>query len=69
MNSKKLINLFKWKMDRLSDNLSIKNLFKPMCYVSSLLLCKINVLDTYDMDDFFGFFFILQITEILEMFK
>ena len=66
MNSEKSINSFKMKNCKLLDYL-LNNSF-VYYFVNkfpALLLCKINVLDFFDIGNFFRIFFITQNFKIL----
>ena len=57
MDSEKSINLFEKKMDRLLDYLSNNYIvYQFFNNFSALLLCKINVLDLFDVGNFFKCF-------------
>ena len=67
MDSEKPINLFELKKkNKLPDYLlKIYFVYRFVNNFPALLSCKINVLDFFDMDDFFQIFFTSQNTEIL----
>ena len=57
MDSEKSVNSFEIKKDWLTDYF-LNNYFVYHCFnnFSALLLCKINVLFFFDVEDFFKFF-------------
>ena len=60
MDSEKLITSLKMKKGRLPNYL-LNNFFIPLINInkfSALLSCKKNVLDSFDVGDFFQIFFI-----------
>ena len=69
MNSEQSINSFEIKKDRLPDYLLfIAQLFFYLFvnnFSALLVLCKINILDSFDMRDFFQIFIISRTTKIL----
>ena len=67
MDSKKLINCFEMKKTDSSLITYQKNYFvyQFVDNFSELLLCKINILDFFDMGDFFQIFVIPRSTKIL----
>ena len=67
MDSEKGINVFKLEKRDMSRNYLLDKFFWNQFVNNFLvsLLCKINVLDIFDMDDFFSIFIILWSTEIL----
>ena len=66
MNSEQSINSVEIKMNRSPDYL-LDNYFFLQFFdnFSALLLCEINVLDIFNISDFFQFFVITRRTEIV----
>ena len=66
MKSEKSINWFEIEKREGYLIMYVLNIFYQFVkYFSALLLCKINVLDIFDMGDFFQILFVSQSTEIL----
>ena len=65
MESEKSITSFKMKKGMLPEHLSNIFFYLFVNKFSALLLCKINVLDIFNMGDFFQIFVISRTIEIL----